>query len=333
MSIFHYVIRRIIFFVPLLIGVSIISFVIIQLPPGDYLDSYIADLERKGYIVTEDEVVRLIEQYGLDDPIYMQYFTWMKNIILHGNWGRSFLYDAPVIELLKERVPLSMLISICSLLFAWVVGLFVGVYSATRQYSTLDYAFTTLGFIGLSVPNFLLALLFIFIGIKYFNVNIGGLVSAQYVTAPWSLAKTLNMFQHIWIAVIVVGTAGTAGIIRVMRGTLLDELRKPYVTTARSKGLSERKLLWKYPVRTAINPFISTIGWILPAIISGEALTAIVLNIPTTGPLLLEALMTEDMYLAGSLILILSTLTVVGTLISDILLACIDPRITYMSRE
>jgi len=313
----------------MLIGISIISFVIIQLPPGDFLSMYIMQLKSQGYEVTEDEVARLKERYGLDEPMYAQYFKWIKNIILYGDLGRSFSYDKPVRELIEERILLSMFISLCTLLFTWVVGLFIGVYSAIHQYSISDYVLTVFGFIGLATPNFLLALVFIFIGIKYFNVNIGGLVSSQYVTAPWNLAKVLNMFQHIWVAIIVIGTAGTASIIRVMRGTLLDELRKPYVTTARCKGLSERKLLWKYPVRVAVNPFMSTIGWLLPGIVSGEALTAIVLNIPTTGPLLLEALMTQDMYLAGSFILILSTLTVVGTLISDLLLAYIDPRIRY----
>ena len=329
MPFFFYVIRRVLFFIPMLIGISIISFVIIQLPPGDFLSVYIVQLESQGYRVTDDEVARLKERYGLDEPAYLQYFKWTRNIILYGDWGRSFAYDKPVIELIEERIVLSMFISLCTLLFTWTAGLFIGVYSATHQYSTLDYVATVVGFIGLSVPNFLLALIFIFIGIKYFDINIGGLVSSQYIIAPWNLAKIINMFQHIWVAIIVIGTAGTAGIIRVMRGSLLDELKKPYVITARSKGLSERKLLWKYPVRTAVNPFISTIGWLLPAIVSGEALTAIVLNIPTTGPLLLEALMTQDMYLAGSMILILSTLTIVGTLISDLLLAYIDPRIRY----
>jgi len=290
---------------------------------------YIAQMESTGYEITKDEIARLKERYGLDDPIYVQYFKWIKNIILYSDLGRSFSYDKPVKELIEERILLTMFISVCTLLFTWTTGLFVGIYSATHQYSTLDYVVTVIGFIGLAVPNFLLALLFIFVGIRYFNVNIGGLVSAEYVLAPWSFAKVLNMFQHIWIVIIVVGTSGTAGLIRVMRGTLLDELKKPYVTTARSKGLSERKLLWKYPVRIAINPLISTIGWLLPAIVSGEALASIVLNIPTIGPLLLEALMSQDMYLAGSMILILSSLTVIGTLISDILLAYIDPRIRY----
>ncbi|MGQ9629326.1 MAG: ABC transporter permease [bacterium] len=329
MSFLSYVARRALLLIPLLIGISIISFVVIQIPPGDFLSVYITQLESRGYRITEEEVAKLKERYGLNYPIYVQYFIWMKNIVLYGDLGRSFSYDKAVSVLIKERIALSMLISICTLLFTWVVGLFIGVFSATHQYSVWDYIITFLGFIGISLPGFLIALMFIFVGIKYFNVNLSGLFSPQYVTAPWSLGKVLNMFQRIWVVILVLGIGGTAGVIRVMRGSLLDELRKPYVTTGRCKGLSERNLLWRYPVRIAINPFMSTIGWLVPGIVSGEALASIVLNVPTTGPLLLEALKTQDMYLAGSFILILSTLTVIGTLISDLLLAYIDPRIRY----
>jgi peptide/nickel transport system permease protein len=313
----------------MLIIISIISFVIIQLPPGDFLTMYVMQLQSRGYRLAQEEVARLAERYGLNDPLYVQYFKWIKNIILYGDLGRSFQYDKPVSVLIKERIGLTMLISICTVFLTWIIAIPIGIYSATHQYSIFDYLFTFLGFIGVSLPGFLIALIFIYIGIAYLGINITGLFSPQFADASWSLGKFIDMLKHIWVPIVVIGINGTAGMIRTMRGCLLDELSKPYVVTARAKGLPERKLLIKYPVRVAINPILSTIGWLLPGIVSGETLAAIVLNIPTTGPLLLTALRSQDMYLAGSFILILSALTLLGSLISDILLAWIDPRIRY----
>lgn len=326
-----YIMRRILYMIPTLLIISIISFIIIQLPPGDYLTSYIAHLREQGEIVDEALIASLEKRYGLDQPIYVQYFKWIKGV-LHGNFGQSFEWNKPVSELIWGRLTLTVVISLFSLIFIYVVAIPIGIYSATHQYSPSDYFFTSVGFLGLATPNFLLALVLMFLFYKYFGLSVGGLFSPQFIEAPWSLAKVMDMINHMWIPVIVIGTAGTCGLIRVMRGTLLDELRKQYVITARAKGVSERKLLFKYPVRVAINPIVSTIGWTLPDIISGATITAIVLSLPTTGPLLLRALMSQDMYMAGSFILILAILTVIGTLISDILLACLDPRIRYERR-
>ncbi len=324
-----YVMRRIAQLIPMLAILSIISFVIIELPPGDFLTMRIAELKRAGTEAGEAEIARLTQQYGLDKPMSVRYFMWIWNIIRYGNFGRSFQWERPVSEVIGERIVLTMVISICTLFFTWMMAIPIGIYSATRQYSPFDYTFTFLGFIGLAIPNFLLALVLMWLSFAYLDIPITGLFSPEYVDAAWSWAKVWNMGQRLWVPVIVIGTAGTAGLIRVMRGCLLDELRKQYVITARAKGVLERKLLFKYPVRMAINPLVSTIGWLLPAIISGEAITAIVLNLPTTGPVLLRALLYQDMYLAGSFVLILSALVVIGNLISDILLAWLDPRIRY----
>ena len=321
-----YIGRRILYMIPTLL---IISFILIQLPPGDYLTSYIAELQAAGEIVNEWEIASLRKQYGLGQPIYTQYFMWISRILLYGDFGFSFQWNRPVSELIWGRLMLTMIISVLSLIFIYAVAIPIGIYSAVRHYSLTDYFFTFVGFLGLATPNFLLALVLMFIFFKYFGLSVGGLFSPQFLEASWSWAKVMDMMNHMWIPVIVVGTAGTCGIIRVMRGCLLDELRKQYVITARSKGISEGKLLFKYPVRMAINPIVSTVGWQLPRIISGATITAVVLSLPTTGPLLLRALMNQDMYLAGSFILILGTLTVIGTLISDILLAWLDPRIRY----
>lgn len=326
-----YIVRRLLFLIPLLIILSIVSFVIIQLPPGDFLTVYIDQLRRSGAMVDEATIARLVEEYGLNKPIYMQYFIWMKNIVLHGNFGRSFQWNRPINILIKERLGLSLAISFLSVIFTWIVGVPIGIYSAIKQYSVFDYIFTFIGFIGLSVPGFLLALILIWFAYSQLGIYIGGLFSQAYADAPWSLEKVIDLLRHVWVPVIIVGMAGTAGLIRTMRANLLDELRKQYVIVARAKGLPERKLLFKYPVRIAINPMISTIGWTLPAIFSGETLVAIVLNLPTMGPLFMQALLSQDMYLAGSFVLIISFLTLIGTLISDILLAWLDPRIRYES--
>lgn len=325
----NFIIRRLLMLIPLLILVSIVSFIIIQLPPGDFLTVYISNLKSSGVDVAEDEAARLREMYGLDKPLYIQYFVWIKNILFYGDLGRSFQWNRPVMDIIKDRVPLSALISILSTIFVWVIAIPIGIFSALRQYSIFDYVFTFLGFIGLSVPSFLLALILMWILYDNLGISITGLFSPEFTTAPWSLAKVIDMFKHIWLPVIIVGISGTAGLIRTMRANLLDELRKQYVITARAKGLPERRLIFKYPVRIAVNPLISTIGWMLPGIFSGETLVSIVLNIQTVGPVLLRAVMSQDMYLAGGITLILSTLTMVGTLISDILLAWVDPRIRY----
>ncbi|OAS87817.1 MULTISPECIES: ABC transporter permease [Metabacillus] len=321
--------HRLIQLIPLLFAISIISFVLIQLPPGDYLTTYIQQLEMAGTDVSEGTVQSLKAQYGLDQPMYVQYMIWLKNIVLHGDFGRSFTWNEPVSDVIGERLGLTVVISICTLIFTWIIAIPIGIYSAVRQYSFMDYIFTFIGFIGLALPNFLIALVAIYTVFVNTGVALTGLFSPEYATAPWSFAKVIDLLKHIWIPTLIIGTSGTAGLIRVMRGMLLDELQKQYVITARAKGVREQTLLFKYPVRMAINPLISTIGWTLPAIISGEAIVSIVLNLPTTGPMLLDALMTQDMYLAGSFILILSILTVIGTLISDILLAWVDPRIRF----
>jgi len=313
--------------------ISVLAFAIVELPPGDYLTMYIIQLEQSGTQVSEDVIARLTRQYGLDKALYQRYLLWMWNILRHGSFGRSFQWDKPVSEVIGERIALTVIVSLCTLAFVWLVSIPIGIYSATHQYSIFDYLFTFLGFVGMSVPSFLLALILMYLAFTYLDISVTGLFSPDYADAPWSWAKIGDMLQRLWVPVIVIGMAGTASLIRVMRGTMLDELRKPYVTTARAKGVSERKLLLKYPVRIAINPMVSTIGWLLPSIISGSAIVSIVLNLPTTGPVLLRALMYQDMYLAGSFVMILSTLTVIGTLISDILLAVLDPRIRYEGRS
>jgi len=325
----YYILRRFLYMIIILLIISVIAFVIIQLPPGDYLTSYIMQLKATGTDVSESEIAALKKQYGLDLPVYQQYFKWIWGM-LHGDFGKSFQYgQRPVSELIAERLPLTVTINIFATIFVYIIAIPIGIYSATHQYSKVDYIFTVFGFTGLAIPNFLFALILMLLFYKYFGLSIGGLFSPQYKMASWSLNKFVDMLKHLPVPIIVEGTAGTAGLIRVMRGCLLDELKKQYVITARAKGVEERTLLFKYPVRVAINPIISTIGWMLPAIVSGGAIVEIVLSLPTIGPLLFRALLTQDMHLAGSSIMILSFLTVIGTFISDILLVWIDPRIRY----
>lgn len=325
----QYIVRRVLYMIPTLFVISIVSFVIIQLPPGDYLTSLVATMASTGETVDRAQLVALEQRYGLGQPIYVQYWKWISGILLRGDFGQSFEWNQPVSALIWGRLWLTFVISLAALLFTWVVAFPVGIYSAVRQYSMGDYLFTIVGYIGLAIPNFLLALVLMYIAFKYFNQSVGGLFSPQYQDAPWTFDKALDLLNHLWIPVIIIGTAGTAGLIRIMRANLLDELHKPYVVTARAKGLSERRLLLKYPVRMALNPFVSTLGWTLPTLVSGAAIVSIVLSLPTTGPLLFRALLSQDMYLAGSFIMMLSTLTVIGTLLSDILLAWLDPRIRY----
>lgn len=327
-----YIIRRILIMIPTLIAISIISFIIIQLPPGDFLTTYVSQLSASGETVDQAELEALKERFGLEAPLYEQYLKWAMNF-LRGDFGHSFEWNKPVSELIGERLSLTVIISVCTILFTWAISLPIGIYSAVRQYSWMDYFLTIIGFIGLATPNFLFALVMLWVSYAYLGLSIGGLFSPEYAEAPWSVAKVIDLFKHLWIPVVIVGTAHTAKFIRIIRGNLLDELRKPYVTTARAKGLSETHLILKYPVRVAINPLVSTIGWTLPELISGIAITAVVLNLPTTGPLLLSALLSQDMQLAGTFIMLLSFLTVIGTLISDILLAWVDPRIRFGARE
>ena len=326
---FAYVIRRLLYMVPTLFAISLVSFLIIQLPPGDYLSTMVANLAAQGDTVDSTRLNALEARYGLDQPIYVQYWKWISGIVLRGDFGHSFEWNRPVSTLIWDRLALTFVLSLSTLLFIWAVAFPTGIYSAVRKYSIGDYVATFLGFIGLAIPNFLLALVLMYVSFKFFNQSVGGLFSPDYIEAPWSWGKVVDLLSHLWIPMIVLGTAGTAGLIRIMRANLLDELHKPYVETARAKGLSETRLLLKYPVRVALNPFVSTVGWVLPELVSGAAIVSIVLSLPTTGPLLLRALKSQDMYLAGGFIMMLSVLTVVGTLISDLLLAWLDPRIRY----
>jgi len=323
-----YILKRFLYMFITLLFISIIVFVIIQLPPGDFLTSYIAQLAASGESVNIETIEALKQRYGLDKPVWEQYLLWAWNV-LHGDFGRSLIYNRPVSELIGERILLTFVISLLTLLFIWIVSFLIGTYSATHQYSIGDYIFTFLGYIGLSVPAFLVALIILWFAYAYFGQSLAGLFSPEYLEAPWSFAKFVDMLKHIWIPVIIIGAANTAGLIRTLRANLLDELNKPYVLTARAKGLKEWKLIFKYPLRVAMIPFVSTVGWSLPFLVSGAEITSIVLNLPTSGPLLLESLRNQDMYLAGAFLLLLSFLTLVGTLISDILLAWVDPRVRY----
>jgi peptide/nickel transport system permease protein len=323
-----YLFQRFIYMLILLLLLSIVSFTLIQLPPGDYLSTLIAGMRERGIILDRDSIEELEEDYGLNLPFHEQYIKWLGNL-LQGDMGQSFQYNAPVSSLIGERLALTVTISLLTLLLTYAIAIPVGIYSATHQYSFFDYVFTVFGFIGLAIPNFLLALILMYLAFRYLGWSVGGLFSPEYLIAPWSWGKVLNLLQHLPIPIIVVGTAGTARLIRVMRASLLDELKKQYVVTARVKGLSERKLHIKYPVRMALNPIVSTLGYVLPDIISGATLTAVVLNLPTIGPLLLEALKAQDLFLAGSIVMLLGALGIIGTIISDMLLVVVDPRIRF----
>lgn len=324
-----YIARRIVTLIPILFLISVVSFIVIELPPGDWVTFQIENLRMSGVELGQDEADRLTRQYGLDKPPHERYLRWMENMLIHGNFGWSFQWNRPVNDLLAERIPLTMAISIASLLLSWAIAIPIGIYSATHQYSVWDYIFTFIGFIGLATPGFLVALVLAWLIFTTTGFSPLGLFSTQYIDAPWSWEKLVDMLKHLILPLFIIGLGSTGTTIRVMRANLLDELKKQYVITARAKGLSELKLLLKYPVRMAINPIISTVGWVLPGLVSGEVLVSIVLSIQTTGPLLLRAVLAQDMYLAGSIVMILSTLTVIGTLLSDILLAAMDPRIRY----
>jgi len=324
-----FIIRRILYMIPTLFAISLVVFFIIQLPPGDYLTTLVAALSSQGETVNQDAILALKDRYGLDQPWYVQYFYWMRNILLHFDFGNSFEYNRPVTDLIGQRLLFTVMISIGGLLLTWAIAFPVGIYSAVRKYTIGDYILTFIAFLGLAIPEFMIALILLYVSFKYFHQSVGGLFSSQYVDAPWSFDKFLDLMSHLWIPVVIVGIASTAALIRIMRANLMDELNKPYVTTARAKGLTERRLIMKYPVRMALNPFVSTSGFILPGLVSGETIIGVVLSLPTMGPLLLSALQSQDMYLAGGIILMISVLTVIGTLLSDILLAWLDPRIRY----
>lgn len=328
-----YIVRRVLFLFPMLFVISAVVFWIIQLPPGDFMSTYIANLESSGIEVSDELAITLRRQYGLDRPITFQYFYWIRNIVTEGDWGRSFSWNKPVADILAERVPLTVAVSLTSTIFVFLVAIPIGIFSATNQYSLFDYFFTFLGFVGVSIPPFMLALILMWGMFTLFNWSVGGLFSPEYIDAPWSVARFLDLMARIWFPVVLIGLSGTAGLMRVMRGNLLDELRKQYVVTARAKGIPEMRVLFYYPVKIAVNPVISTIGWILPGIVAGEVLVSIVLNLQTTGPVLFDALLSQDMYLAGSITLILSLLVIFGNLVADLLLVWIDPRIRFGNVE
>lgn len=321
-----YIVRRLVLAVMTVWAISVLSFMIIHLPPGDYVTSYIASMSASGSAVSEGEAQALREQLGLNQPITVQYAKWM-GLIMTGNFGMAMEWGRPVADVIGDRLTLTMVISVAAILFTWGIALPIGIYSAVRPYSFADYTFTLIGFIGLAIPGFLLALVVMYIGFAYFGANVGGLFSPDFAEAPWSWAKAWDLTKHLPIPAVVLGVAGTAQLIRIMRSNLLDELRKPYVMTARARGLSEYRVIMRYPVRVALNPFISTIGYLLPYVVSGSIIVSLVLSLPTVGPLLLKALIAQDMFLAGTIILLLGVMTVIGTFISDLLLMWVDPRI------
>lgn len=324
----RYVVHRLLMMIPTLVLISIATFVIIQLPPGDFLSAQMAEMQAQGETLQGEKLEYLRRLYGLDRPLWQQYLYWVWGL-LHGDLGWSFEYDRPVTEVIGDRLFLTFLISFATVLFTWIVSFPIGIYSATHQYSWGDYGLTFLGFLGLATPNFLLALVLLYFANVWFGTSIGGLVDPEYLDQPMSWGKFLSVLEHLWVPVVVIGTSGTAAMIRRLRANLLDELRKPYVITARAKGVPGRRALMKYPLRMALNPFVADIGNLLPEFISGSALVAVVLSLPTTGPVLVRALQTQDMYLAGSFLMLEALLVVIGMLVSDLLLAALDPRIRF----
>jgi peptide/nickel transport system permease protein len=325
MSFSQYLLRRAVYAVIVLVVISFLVFIIIQLPRGDAVDRIIAARSAMGDVITPEEEAALRAQYGLDRPIFVQYADWFFNFV-QGRMGQSLL-GVPVLDLINERIGITILLSVLALTLTYAVAIPIGIYSATHQYGVGDYFWTFMGFVGLATPNFLLALILLFLFHRFFGLSIGGLFTPGMESAPWGLPKVLDLINHLWIPMIVIVTASTAGTIRTMRATLLDELGKQYVVTARAKGVPAGKLLFKYPVRLALNPIVSSIGYILPALISGETITAIVLNLPTLGPLLFDALIWEDVELAASILMVQSVLAVIGVIVADIALTAYDPRI------
>jgi len=322
------IIRRIAHMIPLLIVISMISFVLINLPPGDFLTIKIQELEARGDTAARRTIEQWRERFGLDLPLYQQYLIWV-NSFLRGDFGRSFEFERDVRELIGQRLALSVTISLCTMLFTWLIAIPAGIFAATRQYSFWDQSLSFISFIGMSMPNFLLALILMYVSVVHFGWGVGGLFSPQYVDAPWSLAKFVDLLRHLWVPVVVIGIAGTAGLMRIMRGNLLDILGQQYIETARSKGLKESLVVYKHAVRVAINPIITIAGMMFPAIIAGEVITSVVMNLPTIGPLFLRALLVQDMYLAGSILIFLTLFLLIGNLLADIALGLVDPRIRY----
>jgi peptide/nickel transport system permease protein len=321
-----YLVRRLLLAVLTTWAISVLAFAIIQLPPGDYITSYIAQMSAGGGFVSEQEAEALRSEYGLDRPVWVQYLRWMNQVV-QGRFGMALEWGRPVSEVIGDRLWLTMIVSGAAVLLTWLLALPIGIYSAVRQYSLGDYVATFIGFVGLAVPSFMLALVVMYVGFRYFGVNIGGLFSDELAEAPWSWARAWDLAKHLPVPALILGLAGTAQLIRIMRANLLDELRKPYVVTARARGLAEGRVILKYPVRVALNPFASTVGYLLPYVVSGSIIVSLVLSLPTLGPLLLRALVAQDMFLAGTIVLLLGVMTVVGTFLSDLLLMWIDPRI------
>ena len=324
-----FIVRRVLMLIPFLFLVSALSFVVIQLPPGSFVDTYKRNLEAQGGVVNQAQLQALEVRYGLDKPLVVQYGIWVSNMIFRGDFGNSFTYQRPVIDILKERLPRTVIISLVAIVLTWIIAIPLGIIAALKKNSVWDYLLTFLSFIGLSLPAFLLAILLMYVVFANTGWLVTGLYSPQFQDAPWSVAKFVDLLKNVWLPLVVLAVTGAAGTIRVLRATLLDELQKPYVITARAKGLPEWRVILKYPVRLAINPMISTIGWLLPAVVGGELVVSKVLNLPTVGPIILAATLAQDMYLAGAFVLLLSMLTLIGTLISDVLLAWLDPRIRY----
>jgi len=322
----RYLIRRLFVMVPTLVAISILVFVIIQLPPGSYLETYIAELQSQGENVEQSKIEFLRHEYGLDQPLYVQYLTWAGGLV-HGDLGFSFEHQMPVSDVVGDTLWMTVVVTLASTLFVWLMSFPIAIYSAVKQYSLGDYFFTFLGYIGLATPSFLLALILLYCAHIWFGISIGGLMDPMFMGQAWSWGKVSSVLAHMWVPVMVIGLPGTAGMIRRLRANLLDELHKQYVTTARAKGLSYGRMLLKYPLRVSLNPFISDIGSLLPELISGSVIVSVVMSLPMTGPILLQALRSQDMYLAGSFLMFMAFLTVVGVFISDILLALVDPRI------
>ncbi|QPC87921.1 ABC transporter permease subunit [Mesorhizobium sp. NBSH29] len=322
----RYILWRIAVMIPTLVVISMLVFTIIELPPGDYFDSYASELRAQGEGVDMDRLNALRAEYGFDKPVVVRYFYWVTGM-LQGDFGYSFEYELPVRDVIGDRMWLTILVSFVTIIFTWIIAFPIGMYSATHQYSWGDYGLTFVGLLGIAIPNFMLALILMYFANIWFGTSIGHLMDQKYLGEPMSWEKTKSILEHLWIPVIIIGTAGTAGMIRRLRANLLDELQKQYVVTARAKGLHPFKTLIKYPMRMALNFFMADIGSILPAIISGAEITAIVLSLETTGPMLIKALQSQDMYLAGSFLMFLAFLTVIGVLVSDLALAALDPRI------
>lgn len=322
-----YIFRRILVMIPVVLAITVIVFWIIQLPPGDYADTHVRQLQAEGESLSLADQERLRERYGLDQPWYQQYLTWMWGILTQGDLGYSFAYNRPVTAVIDQYMATTLIVAGASMLFTYLVAIPIGVYSAVKQYSLGDYVFTTIGFLGMATPNFLLAIILMYLSYVWFGDPMVGLQSPEHAGGEWSLARVLDLLKHLVIPVVVIGTASTCELIRVMRGQMLEEMAKPDVVTARAKGVKESRILRKYPFRAAVNPIVSTLGWSLTGIFTGSTITAIVLNLPTQGPVMLDALLAQDMYLAGAWLGFMAILTVIGTLISDILLAWLDPRI------